>query len=389
MQRVYKKIFFIMVLTFALVSFCSCESPGTELSELMIMQGIGVDATADGYRVCVEILNNEQSGSPGGDGNSDNKTKIYSADGSSVSDALRKLITKSGNLPLFAHNRVIIIGEAATRDELTDIIDFFERNYDSRASQLLCVAKGATAEDIIRANLLSDGVKSEILENLLEESFNQSLVPRVRIIDAVNYLKDETSYLCMPSIKIEKSGENENYVLDGCALFGKDSRLAGYIDSETAEGIAFLNNKIEKGVITAQLPNLQNATYLINKGKTDIRISEENGVLHYRVHIKISCDLDEVEGAEYFNKDNGVLEAFQRAAGEEVCALAENTLIALQGDKGGDAVRFGRRLRLSNPDLYNKYKNDWGNTFKQTKVSITAEVTIRRIGEETFHSNKK
>ena len=389
MQMVYKKIFLIILIIFALISFCSCESPGTELSELMIMQGIGVDVTADGYRVCVEILNNEQSGSPGGDGNSENKTKIYSADGDSVADALRKLITKSGNLPLFAHNRVIIIGEAATRDKLTDVIDFFERNYDSRASQLLCVAKKATAEEIIRAKLLSDGVKSEILENLLEESFNQSLVPRVRIIDAVNYLKDETSFLCMPSIKIEKSGENENYVLDGCALFGKDSRLASYIDSETAEGVAFLNDKIEKGVITAQLPNLQNATFLINKGKTTVRISEENGVLHYMVHIKISCDLDEVEGAEYFNKDNGVLETFQRAAGEKVCALSENTLMVLKENKGGDAVRFGRRLRLSNPDLYKKYKNDWANTFKQTKTSITADVTIRRIGEETFHSTKK
>ena len=60
-----------------LVSFASCEKAGTELSDLMIIQGIGVDYKDGLYTVTVEILNNEQSGSPNGDSVSENKTKIY------------------------------------------------------------------------------------------------------------------------------------------------------------------------------------------------------------------------------------------------------------------------------------------------------------------------
>ncbi len=371
-----------------LVSFSSCEKPGTELSELMIMQGIGIDATNNGFKATVEILNNEQSGSPSGNGNSENKTKIYSAEGETVGEALRKLITKSGNEPMFAHNRVIIIGEEAVNRSLSDILDFFERNYDSRASQLLCVAKNTTGEKVIRAKLLTDTIKSRILENMLEESAKQSLVPKVRIIDAVNYMKDEASGLCIPAVRVEKNGENENYELDGCALFGTDNTFSMYIGSEAAEGIAILNDKIEEGVISADLPNGQKASFYINKGKSKYTITQENGKLHYNLKIKISCDLEGVQGAEYFNTDTGVLETFQSAVGEAICKKAENTFIVLQGRHGADVVRYGKRLRLKENDLYNNLKNDWGKVFPEIKLTITADVTIRRIGEETFHSRK-
>lgn len=389
MKKLFKTTALIFFIFISLVTLGSCEGKGTELSELMIMQGIGIDSVDGGYNVCVEILNNEQSGSPGGDGTSENKTKIYSATGETVGQALHSLVTKSGNLPLYAHNRVVVIGEAAANENLADILDFFERDFDSRPSQLICVAKNEKAENIIRAKLLSDSIKSEILENTLEESYNQSLVPKVRIIDAINYLKDETTVICIPAVKIEKSGENENYELDGCALFGKDRSFSKYIDSVSASGIAFLSNDIKEGIIVAGLPNSRNATFLINKGKTDYDVSEENGKLHFKVRISLSCDLDEVEGEEFFNADNGVLRDLENAAGASICKTAENTAIVLKQENSGDAVRFGRVLRLKNPELYKKYKSNWEEAFKGCKISLSVDITLRRIGEETFHSNKK
>ncbi len=388
MKKLLKVCLSIFLCIGIVLSCCSCEKSGTELSELMIMQGIGIDTTNNGFKVTVEILNNEQSGSPGGNGNSDNKTKIYSAEGSTVGEALRKLITKSGNEPMFAHNRVIVIGEKAANKDLSDILDFFERNYDSRASQLLCVAKNTTGESVIRANLLTDTIKSKILENMLEESAEQSLVPKVRIIDAINYIKDETSGLCIPAVTVQKNGENENFDLDGCAVFGTDSTFSMYIDSETAEGISILNDKIEEGVISADLPNGQKASFYINKGKSKYQITQENGKLHYKLTVKISCDLEGVQGGEYFNTDTGVLETFQRAVGEAICRKAENTLTVLQGRHGADVVRYGKRLRLKENDLYYELKNNWNEIFPSIKLTIVADVTIRRIGEETFHSKK-
>lgn len=388
MRKKFKLLVLTVLSVTLLCAFASCEKAGTELSELMIMQGIGIDLTRSGYKVTVEILNNEQSGSPNGDSSSENKTKIYSAQGETVSEALYSLTERSGNLPMFAHNRVIVIGEAAANKNLSDIIDFFERNYDSRPSQLLCVAKGGDAESVIRAELLNDSVKSEILENMLDESYKQSLVPRVRVIDAVNLLKEETSGVCIPSVLVQKNGDNENYVLDGCAIFGLDSSLSGYIDSSASNGIAYLNDKIEKGTLTAELPNGKKATFSLSNGKTRYKISENNGVLIYNLNIDVSCEIIEVEGDEFFSADSSVLETFRECAGKAICKKAENTIITLQSTHGADVVRYGKRLKNKNTELYNFLKTDWDNVFKTAKTNITVDVTIRRIGEETFHSKK-
>ena len=388
MKKVLKLIS-LAALCFCMVAFfCSCEKAGTELSDLMIIQGIGIDTSAQGYKVTVEVLNNEQSGSPSGDSSSENKTKIYNAEGESVAAALMKLTTKSGNKPFYAHNRVIVLGEEAAQRNLSDIIDFFERNYDSRASELICIAKNGEAEKVIRAKLLSDTVKSKILEKMLEQSYEESLVPRMRIIDAVNAIKDETTYLCMPAVTVHKNGENENFVLDGCALFDKDETFSMYLSSGDAEGLAFLDDEIRKGFISAPLQNGQTATFVINEGKTRYKIVKENGAIHYKLKVHVSCDLEEVGGAEHFSTEDGFMEEIKGAAGKAIAEKMENTLIVLKSEHGGDAIRYGERLRLKDYKLYKSVKNDWKNVFSESYTSVEVNVTLRRIGEETFHSQK-
>ena len=102
MKKTLKRLSLILACIVALGSFSSCERAGTELSDLMIIQGIGIDVNKQGYKVTVEILNNEQSGSPSGDSSADNKTKIYTATGESVASALMELTTKNGNKPFYA-----------------------------------------------------------------------------------------------------------------------------------------------------------------------------------------------------------------------------------------------------------------------------------------------
>jgi spore germination protein KC len=234
----------------------------------MIIQGIGVDYEKGNYTVTVEILNNEQSGTPSGDSSSENKTKIYSMKGETVSEALRLLTTKSGNIPLFAHNRVIVINEKLNEKNIADVMEFFVRNYDSRASQLVCISKGKKAEEVIRAKLMSDTVKSEILENLLTESYKNSLIPQVRVIDVMNALNNKVQTLAVPAIKVAKNGENEDYELSGCALYDENGNACGFLDAEQSEGLAFLNNEVKKGFFTEYLPNGEKATfsssYLLN-----------------------------------------------------------------------------------------------------------------------------
>lgn len=374
----------LIALCFAVICvFSSCEKAGTELSELMIIQGIGIDSKAGRYTVTVEILNNEQSGSPSGDSNSENKTKIYSAEDATVAAALRKLTSKSGNLPLFAHNRVIILGEEAAKGNVLDILDFFVRNYDSRVSQMLCVAKGGKAEDVIRAKLLNDTVKSEILENMLEESYKQSFVPRARVIDAMNSLENGNSCFCVPAVKVTKNGENEDYQLQGCALFDKKG-IRKYIDNEASEGISFLNNTVKRGFLNTRLKSGDNAEVVIVKSRTSYDIESVRGELWYNLTVDVTCDLDEIGENVKKRSDEELVKELKKAVADEVIKKSRMAMAAMQDKSGGDAVRYGKRLQLHNPKEYEKIKDHWHYVFPEIITSMKVNVTIRRVGEETF-----
>lgn len=387
MKKLTKAFSLVLVAVMLLVSLCSCEKAGTELSDLMIIQGIGVDYNKGSFNVTVEILNNEQSGSPNGNTSSENKTKIYSAQGESVSEALRLLTSKSGNLPLFAHNRVIIINEDLNEKTIADVLEFFVRNYDSRASQLLCISKGKSAEDIIRAKLLSDTVKSEILENLLEESYEQSLIPRVRVIDAVNVMNNKSSVLCIPAVTVKKNGENEDYSLEGCALYDENGRVASFLDKDSAKGISFLTDKVKEGFLTQKLPDGEELTVFINKSKTKYDVSTQNGQLTYHLTVNISCDIDEIGEAERYKNDKKILADLKATVKNAVAQRMEQTLNSIQTQQIGDCIGYCKVLELKKPELYNSVKDNWKEIFTSAQTTVTVNVTIRRIGEETLKIN--
>ncbi len=376
---------FLVVLGLCVTCLSSCEKAGTELADLMIIQGVGIDYADNEYTVTVEILNNEQSGSPGGDSASDHKTKIYSAKGKSVAEGLRLLTTKSGNKPLFAHNRVIVIGESLKTQKLSEIIGFFVRNYDSRASQILCVAKGKTAEQLIRAKLLDDTVKSEILENLLNESYNQSLIPNVRIIDAVNSLQNENMSLCIPAVTLVENGENEDYYLDGCAVFDQEG-ITMFINSYESEGLGYLNNDVKNGFFTETLPNGEAVTFLINKSKTDFETVIENGKLIYNLKINISCDLDEIGENERNKPQAQIAKDLKISIKKAVTDRVQTLFNKLKSESGGDCIGFCKIFELQHPKEYKRIKGDWKQVFSLSQVSVSVNVTIRRIGEETLVS---
>ncbi len=379
-RKTVKIISGILILCVFISVFSSCEKASTELADLMIIQGIGMDKKEGKYTVTVEILNNEQSGSPGGDSNSENKTKIYSTSGETLSTALRQLTSKSGNLPLFAHNRVVVIGQSLLNENIKDLLDFYIRNYDSRASQIVCVAKDEDAENVIRANLLKDTVKSEILENLLDESNKESIIPKSRIIDVINAYYSETGGFCIPAVTINKNGENEDFKLTGSALFNKEGFLK-YLTEEESQGLSFLNNTVEKGYLSTNLSDNSKAAFLINKCHTKYDILIENGQLIYEVKIDIHCDLDEISKINNKN-DMLLLKEMKKAVGEELGKRCSKTLNALQGANGTDAIRYGKRLSLYKNDAYEKVKNSWDIVFPTIKTNLITEVTIRRVGEE-------
>lgn len=379
MSKVSKSICLIICISLILSSFCGCEKLSTELSDMMIIQGVGIDKVGGTFKTTIEILNNEQSGSSGGDNMSDEKTKVYSGTGETVSAAIRSVISKNGKMPLFAHLRVIVIGEETARTDMSELLDFFARDYNTRADVPVCIAKGLTAEEIITANLSTDLIKSETLRNILFSSAEMSEIQYVRILDAVNTMLDETSCMYIPAVLIEQNGQNVCYKLEGSALFDYENTFITFLDSNTTKSLVLLNNKIKKGAFTVKTENSVRASFLIVNGKVKYDITVEDGILVYNVKIKLSCDLNEFDGGI---KSRETVDELKTSLEKKVESELLQAMSFIQGNKNIDAVRFGRRLLKRDKETFFSVSDNWRESFGKIKTNVNAEVTIRRIGEK-------
>ncbi len=380
MKKVFR-IFVLLVLMLSCFSLCGCEKLSTELSDMMIIQGIGIDKSREDVRVTVEILNNLQSGSANGEGNSPNKTYIFSSYGKTVNEAVNNIALKSGNIPLYAHNRVIVIGEEAAKSDISDTLDFFGRDYDSKPSMLICVGKNRKATDILSPDILQDTVKSEVVENILTVSSLNSFSPDVNLADAENRISNETVSLTLPAVEVHEKNGKKEYKLNGCAIFGNDKKLVSYLGKESTEGLLFLDDKVKKGEFSVEISKGNTASFFIVSSKTKYSVKTENGLPVFKVKIKTSLDLNELTGMNQKAIDKNILGELKKYAEKEIERKINKCFKDLK-QYNCDAARLGKRLSLLDTKYYNTVKDDWMSVFSKSEIIPDIEVTVRRAGNK-------
>lgn len=388
MKTLVKTIAAAVVFLLLALCFCGCERASVELSEMMIIQGLGIDVDGDEIIATVEMLNNLQSSAAGGDDSGERRTRVFSSSGKSISEAVNNITLKCGNAPLYAHTRVVVLGKSAAEKDISDILDFFERDYNTKPSMLICMAKDCTASEVIGAEVTDNGVKSEILEGILETGNKLSLVPKVRVVDAVTVMEEETSSLKLPAVSVIKNKKTDEFKLSGCAVFNNDNDFVSFVDEKTASSMLFLDGKVEKGSLDVKLENGRRVSMLIVSSRSSYDIKIENGLPVFNLKIKLYADLNEFGGGDFDSIDVESLENISKSAEKSLEANVLGCSALLKDRLGCDAARLGKRLSLKNGKYYNSVKDNWEEIFKKSALTVKAEVIIRRTGDEGFYSAK-
>ncbi len=380
-----KKISLLLLVLLMFFLFSSCERYGTEIEDMMIIQGIAVDKEKDAYEVTVEMLNNKQSASADSSNVGDEMTLVYSAKGETVAEALRLIINKTGNVPTYTHNKVIILSEDVARTDITKILDFFERDYTTQPITLVCVAKQIKAGEVLKANIGKDISKSEVLEKILNQSAISSITPETRLIDVINTVLDETACITLPAVTLEKNGETQTFFVEHVAVFNYNNEISYYLGRESAESFVKLLGELKNGTLVTEDEKGKKATFIIVDGKTKYEAEVINGVVNYNVNIKMYCDLNAYEGDEFKPIKNETVGVFKRNIEMDTERKIYDTYKSIQENGAFDILRFGRRLLQSDKESYKLLKNNWQNNLENSNLIVDVDVIIRRIGEESYH----
>ena len=125
------------VLALALcVSLSGCSYP--ELYERVLIHGIGVDWTGDGYRVTVRSSASAE----------DEGEELFVSEGETVLQALSDLSLTTGREPFYSHNYLVVFGMDCALNGLDDCLDFFVRYYNTRPAVKMFLS-ATTAQEVL------------------------------------------------------------------------------------------------------------------------------------------------------------------------------------------------------------------------------------------------
>ena len=379
-----KAVSALLLFIILLLSGCSASS---DINERVIIQGIGIDLSdSGGLAVTVQALNKNTYSGIGGTKVPENLVDNYFLEGKTVADALSSLPEKAGDLPLYTHTRIILIGEKLARKGVKEIIDYFSRDSSCRANLHIAVCE-KSAREILISSEDKESIPAVEIENAVKSTEFGSNTVDVHIYEFLKMYREKTTACFLPVIKLIKGDNNASYEIEvsSTAVFDED-KLTQFLNKNESFCLLLFNNKLKKGTYSVEMNNGTKASFNFCKAKTKVDVGKSESYPVFDVNLK--CTFDNVEfissnGDELNEKMyNDLRTALESQLSDEMSAF----LNKMSKEYSLDCMRLGRVLLIKQPDKYKEFENNWNEILKKTKINVKSSVNIRRIGQENGKS---
>ena len=305
------KIFKILASVCLIVLLFSGCTERNDLSELSIVEGMGIDLKDGDVSVTVQTLNLSKEGS-GAEALSGNVTMNTTGDGSNISDAIESATEKLSKKIFFGQNRLIVFGREMADTYIDKNIDYLMRSSDSRPDVKICIADEEAAK-IMESPENDALVPSESITSLLDMGEKNGFGANVTTNQLLNLYLDKTSDVFLPVVK----AEDKSVFVSGIAIYNQNS-LVKVLDEQETFGFLTLSNKIKIGFLTVKSPDLGEIGVDIIKSKTKTYASYENGQIVFHAKVKSDLMLDAVEKGHITTLSKKHLENIQQLVEKEI-----------------------------------------------------------------------
>ncbi len=377
------KIFVILVLTFSL---CGCGNY-SELNDLAIVTGVGIDMNGDKYNLSYLIANSQMNQTSSKEGEA--QTTVYTGTGKNLSDAARKIEAKSSRRLYYGHINIVIISEDVGKKGVLNIADYILRNPETRKQFYILQAKDASAEDVLKIvspleSFPSQGISSLIEANRSDQAFSND----VNYSSFVSKLLDTGYDATIPSITIKgnedkgsslknlESTSPKTYLkLDNIAIYRGD-KFVGYANDEESESINIMN-KSATDIIYNFKHNNDVITFSSSNVKSKIKIISPKNV-------SISVDgmgfISEINSDDNLENLNTIKE-LQKILNSSLEKDLNKTLNTLKYKYKSDVLGIGNLIYKKYPNKWKNIKKDWNNKgYKNTNFDVKVNFIIESSG---------
>lgn len=365
----------ILIILISSLLFTGCWNY-REVDKMAIVAGVAVDKGTNGqYKVTAEIV--EISGGK----DTKTKSKTITMEGKTMFDAVRNEISISGKRLYWSHTKVIILSKEIAGEGVTKVLDWYNRDSETRPDVHILISEGDSAEEIFSGQEVTEEIKSYVLDEILKNQMSLSKAPIIDILQFDNDLHAKGISAIAPAVNLKKINGKMLPQIIGTAFF-KGEKLVGFLDGEETKDLIFIKNKVKAGLLIEEMQG-NDVTVPVSleifKSKTQVIPVVEGEDIKINLNIDTTVAIGEVEGTENFIDDEG-LKKLEQSAEKALKERIEFLIEKMQSEYDLDIFGFGAKLREDKTRIWNRVSSNWEETFKNLKVNVIANVHIRNSG---------
>ncbi|MFB9276698.1 Ger(x)C family spore germination protein [Cohnella cellulosilytica] len=364
-----------------------------ELNELAVVVAMGVDLHRSGYKVTAQIVNFKEASK---NTSSDVMSVVtYQAIGESVPEALQRMLGEVPRQLYLSHLRVMVFGEALARRGLTEVLDFVARNHQFRTDFPMLVAHRSEASDVLKVVTPIDNIPANSLfSSILVSSKKWAATGRVTLQQFVARLDLEGSDPVLSGVEVigdKTKGTTDaiwhtlkpNTLLrhSGLAVFKRD-KLVGWLEEQGSKTVNYLLNDVSTTNTTFKCPDDEKRTISMQLQRVESEIEvvlRGEELTGFNVRVRAEANLDSVQCPIDMGKPDSI-PAIERKLEERIVQVFDRHVGKVQKQFNVDIFGLGEVLHRRHPKIWKKYKRDWDEHFKETPVTVQANVKLRRVG---------
>jgi spore germination protein KC len=344
-----------------------------EINKLAVVAGVAIDkGDNDQYIVTVEIIKIGM----GKEGIT--TAKQITMKGKTIFDAVRNEISLTGKRLYWSHTKVVIISKEVAEGGILEILDWFNRDSETRGDINILVSKEKTAKEILKSTGITENILSFEFDEMLENQKSISKAPVIEMWNFINDLEMSGIVATLPVIRLEELNHQKFPRIIGTGVFKKD-KLIGFLDGEKTKDMLFIKDEIKGGLIVINEPKKDIKTpvsleIFANKTKLEPVINKND--IKINIKIDTTVALDEIDGDEHYTEEKKLLK-LERGAEKELKKRVENCIKYVQTEYGVDIFGFGAKIREENPRVWNEIAGGWHDQFKNLSVNVTTKIQIK------------
>lgn len=380
-----KKYVKIIILIMISLSLTSCWD-ARELNKLAIVMGVGIDKgnkfkSIDTTVQIAKVIGINMPSDMSGITYQNNRFLNLKGEGNTISETIKYINRELNRTLFFPHNQIIIFGKDVAEDGIGKYVDFFMRNRETRLSEWIVISD-RSASEILNVNPNIESTTGRNIGELIRNQKNISEVPYVDLKEFSQKIMSKTTSPVAPIIKITKKNVKPELGLSGIAVFDKNNKMIGTLNSRETAGFLWGTGRISGTVSVISIPNKSGKLSIELKHVKSKIVSKVNGDDVY-IDMKIDETGDIVENTS--SEDTSDPENIKNFENMQEDLIKKEIMSAINKGKeiGADIFGFGDNIYMYHPKSWNKIENNWKQRFRNIEVNVEVKSNIERSGRIT------